>query len=110
MDYQLLKSEVEQKTAQTIEVLKREIENDSIIYGIRDIDSILNTANNFTFDQLASLNLFNDKLAESIGNKIMERIEDLEGITLLPVSTVTGSNVIQIKLKHPISTILTTMK
>lgn len=39
-----------------------------------------------------------NKMAESIGNKIMERIEELEGITLLPVSTVTGSNVIQIKL------------
>ena len=31
--------------SKTIEVLKREIKNDSIIYGIRDVESILNTAN-----------------------------------------------------------------
>ena len=41
----------------------------------------------------------NDKLAEEIGNKIMERIEDLENTTLLPVYAKAGSNMIKIKLK-----------
>ena len=50
----------------TIEVLKREIKCGGIIYGIRDVNSILNTANNYTFNQLASLNLFNEKLAQNI--------------------------------------------
>ena len=50
----------------TIEVLKREIKNDSIIYGIRDVEKILDTANNYSFDELAELNLFNEKLAQSI--------------------------------------------
>ena len=45
----------------TIEVLKREIKNDGIIYGIRDEESILNTANNYSFDDLSSLNMFNEK-------------------------------------------------
>ncbi len=52
--------------SKTIEVLKREIKNDSIIYGIRDVDSILDTANNFDFNQLAGLNLFSEKLAKNI--------------------------------------------
>ena len=50
----------------TIEVLKREIKNDSIIYGIRDVESILDTANNYGFEQLSALNLFNEKLAKNI--------------------------------------------
>ena len=52
--------------SKTIEVLKREIKNDSIIYGIRDVESILDTANNYTFEQLSALNLFNEKLARNI--------------------------------------------
>ena len=50
----------------TIEVLKREIQNDVIIYGIRDDESILNTANNYLFEDLSALNLFNEKLARNI--------------------------------------------
>lgn len=50
----------------TIEVLKREIKNDSIIYGIRDVDAILDTANGYSFEELSDLNLFNDKLAQRI--------------------------------------------
>lgn len=52
----------------TIEVLKREIKNDSIIYGIRDEQTILDTANNYSFEELSQLNLFNEKLAENIIN------------------------------------------
>ena len=54
--------------SKTIEVLKREIKNDSIIYGIRDIEKILDTANNYEYEDLVGLNLFNDKLAENIVN------------------------------------------
>ena len=54
----------------TIDVLKREIKSDGIIYGIRDEETILNTANNYSFEELSALNLFNDKLAQNI-------IEDL---------------------------------
>ncbi len=50
----------------TIEVLKREIKNDAIIYGIRDEETILDTANNYSLNELANLNLFNEKLAENI--------------------------------------------
>ena len=52
--------------SKTIEVLKREIKNDSIIYGVRDIEKILDTANNCSPDELSNLNLFNEKLAENI--------------------------------------------
>ncbi|MBQ8016678.1 MAG: nucleotidyltransferase family protein [Methanobrevibacter sp.] len=50
----------------TIDVLKREIQNDGIIYGIRDEEAILNTANNFSLKELSNLNLFNEKLAINI--------------------------------------------
>ena len=57
---------VDMMPPKTIEVLKREIKNNSIIYGIRDVEKILDTANNYSFDELSALNLFNDKLAENI--------------------------------------------
>ena len=88
--------------SKTIEVLKREIENDSIIYGIRDIDSILSTANNFTFDQLASLNLFNDKLAKSIvDNRPYDDIGQLEEAILHGFSSHFRQRVLSI-LENPI--------
>lgn len=65
--------------SKTIEVLKREINNDSIIYGKRDVETILDTANNSTFEQLSKLNLFNDKLAKNIAeNRYYDNLEDLE--------------------------------
>jgi predicted nucleotidyltransferase len=63
----------------TIEVLKREIKNDGIIYGIRDEDAILNTANGYSFEELSGLNMFNDKLAENIiANRPFDNINELE--------------------------------
>ncbi|WP_299523094.1 nucleotidyltransferase family protein [uncultured Methanobrevibacter sp.] len=50
--------------SQTIGILKSQ--KDNLIYNVRDEKSILNTVNNFDFEQLASLNMFNDKLAENI--------------------------------------------
>lgn len=86
----------------TIEVLKREIENDSIIYGIRDIDSILSTANDFTFDQLAGLNLFNEKLAKSIvDNRPYDSMDQLEKAILHGFSSHFRQRVLSI-LENPI--------
>ena len=63
----------------TIEVLKREIENDGIIYGIRDEEAILDTANNYSVDELSSLNMFNEKLAGNIiANRPFDDLETLE--------------------------------
>ncbi len=70
---------VEMMPQKTIDVLKREIKNDRIIYGIRDVESILNSANNFSSDELSDLNLFNEKLAGSIiENRPYDDIETLE--------------------------------
>ena len=63
----------------TIEVLKREIKNDGIIYGIRDEERILNTANNYSLEELSCLNLFNEKLARNIiENGPYDDLETLE--------------------------------
>ena len=62
----------------TIEFLKREIRNDGIIYGIRDEETILETANNYSLAELAGLNLFNEKLAENIvENRPYDDLESL---------------------------------
>ena len=74
--------------AKTVEVLKDAIKNDSIIYGIRDEDAILNTANDFSFNQLASLNLFNEKLAQNIiDNRPFDNLDDLKDSILHGFST-----------------------
>ena len=74
--------------AKTVEVLKDAIKNDSIIYGIRDENAILNTANDFTFNQLASLNLFNEKLAQNIiDNRPFDNLDDLKDSILHGFST-----------------------
>ena len=63
----------------TIEVLKREIKNDGIIFGIRDVESILDTANNFTVEELSNLNMFNEKMAKDIAdNRPYNDLESLE--------------------------------
>ncbi len=86
----------------TIEVLKREIKNDSIIYGIRDTESILNTANNFSLEELSSLNLFNDKLAKSIAdNGPYDNLEELEKSILHGFSSHFHQRVLSI-LENPI--------
>lgn len=88
--------------SKTIEVLKREIKNDSIIYGIRDVDSILDSANNFTFEELSNLNLFNDKLAENIiDNRPYGDLEKLEQSILHGFSSHFRQRVLSI-LENPI--------
>ncbi len=63
----------------TIDVLKREIKNDGIIFAIRDVEAILDTANNATVEELSNLNLFNEKLAKNIvENRPYSDLESLE--------------------------------
>jgi len=89
--------------SKTIEVLKREIKNDSIIYGIRDEDSILNTANAFDFKELSDLNLFNDKLAKNIlDNGPYDNLEELEKFILHGFSSHFRQRILSI-LENPIS-------
>jgi predicted nucleotidyltransferase len=86
----------------TIEVLKREIKNDSIIYGIRDEDRILETANQYSFDDLAGLNLFSDKLAQSIvENRPFDNIDEIEDAILQGFSTHFRQRVLSV-LENPI--------
>jgi predicted nucleotidyltransferase len=88
--------------SKTIEVLRREIKNDSIIYGIRDVEAILNTANNFTFEELSNLNLFNDKLAKNIvDNRHYDDLEQLEKSILYGFSSHFRQRVLSI-LENPI--------
>ena len=88
--------------SKTIEVLKREIKNDSIIYGIRDVESILNTANNFSLDELSALNMFNDKLTKNIvENRPYDNLEDLEKSILHGFSSHFHQRVLSI-LENPI--------
>ena len=88
--------------SKTIEVLKREIKKDAIIYGIRDVESILDTANNFTFEDLSNLNLFNDKLAKSIvDNRPYDNLDQLENSILHGFSSHFHQRVLSI-LENPI--------
>ena len=86
----------------TIEVLKREIKNDGIIYGIRDEENILNTANNYSLEELSSLNLFNEKLARNIiENGPYDDLETLEKSILHGFSSHFRQRVLSI-LENPI--------
>nr|WP_295000418.1 nucleotidyltransferase family protein [uncultured Methanobrevibacter sp.] len=86
----------------TIEVLKREIKRGGIIYGIRDEEVILNTANNYSLDDLSSLNLFNDQLAENIiDNGPYDNLETLENSILHGFSSHFKQRVLSI-LENPI--------
>ena len=88
--------------AKTVEVLKDAIKNDSIIYGIRDEDAILNTANDLSFNQLASLNLFNEKLAQNIiDNRPFDNLDDLKDSILHGFSTHFKERILSI-LENPI--------
>ena len=88
--------------SKTIEVLKREIKNDSIIYGIRDVESILDTANDYSFEQLSALNLFNDKLAKNIvDNRPYDDLDQLEKSILHGFSSHFHQRVLSI-LENPI--------
>ena len=88
--------------AKTVEVLKQAIKNDDIIYGIRDVESILDTANNFSFNQLSALNLFNDKIAQNIvTNRPFDNLNDLKESILYGFSTHFKERIISI-LENPI--------
>lgn len=88
--------------SKTIEVLKREIKKDSIIYGIRDVESILNTANIFTLEELSALNLFNEKLAKNIiDNGPYNTLEELEEFILHGFSSHFHQRILSI-LENPI--------
>lgn len=92
--------------SKTIEVLKREIKNDSIIYGIRDTDKILDTANNYSFEDLSNLNMFNDKLAGSIvENRPFGNIDQLQNAILQGFSTHFRQRILSI-LENPIPKIV----
>ena len=86
----------------TIEVLKREIKNDSIIYGIRNEDVILDSANNISFEQLSKLNLFNEKLAKNIvDNRPYDNLNELHDAILFGFSSHFRQRVLSI-LENPI--------
>ena len=88
--------------SKTIEVLKREIKNDAIIYGLRDEERILDTANNYAFEELSELNLFNDKLAQNIvDNRPFNNIGEIEDAILQGFSTHFRQRVLSI-LENPI--------
>lgn len=93
---------VDMMPPKTIEVLKREIKNNSIIYGIRDVEKILDTANNYGFDELSALNLFNDKLAENIiENRPFTNVDELQDAILQGFSSHFRQRVLSI-LENPI--------
>ena len=74
--------------SKTVEVLRQAIKNDDILYGRRDIDSILSTANNYSYEQLVNLNLFNENLAKNIiANRPFDNIDDLKESILHGFST-----------------------
>ena len=88
--------------SKTIDVLKREIKNGGIIFGIRDEESILETANTFTFDQLSGLNLFDDKLAQKIiDNRPFSDINQVKNSISRGFSTHFNERVLSI-LENPI--------
>ena len=93
---------VDMMPSKTIEVLKREIKNDSIIYGIRDTEKILNTANNYSIEELSSLNLFNEKLARNIvDNRPFENIDEIHDAILQGFSSHFRQRILSI-LENPI--------
>ena len=93
---------MEMMPSKTIDVLKREIEDDAIIYGIRDVETILSTANEYNFDELSALNLFNDKLANNIiENRPFNSLEELEKAILQGFSSHFRQRVLSI-LENPI--------
>lgn len=93
---------LEMMPPKTIEVLKREIKNDGIIYGIRDEEAILDTANGYSLEELANLNLFNEKLARNIlDNGPYDNLESLKNSILQGFSSHFRQRVLSI-LENPI--------
>ena len=93
---------VDMMPQKTIDVLKREIRRDGIIYGIRDVDRIMDTANDFSFDELSQLNLFSDKLAKNIvDNRPYDDLPALENSILQGFSSHFKQRVLSV-LENPI--------
>ena len=66
------------------------------------MESILDTANNYTFEELSNLNLFNDKLAKNIvDNRPYNTIDNLEKAILHGFSSHFRQRVLSI-LENPI--------
>lgn len=85
---------------QTIDMLKDQ--KDKIIYNVRDDESILNTVNTSDFERLASLNMFNEKLAENISNNApFDNVEDLQSYICRGFSTHFAQRILSI-LEVPI--------
>lgn len=86
----------------TIEVLKREIKRDGIIYGIRDEEAILDTANGYCLEEMSVLNMFNEKLAENIiENRPYDDIAALENSILQGFSSHFRQRILSI-MENPI--------
>ena len=93
---------VDMMPEKTIEVLKREIKRDGIIYSVRDVEAILDTANNYSLEELASLNQFNEKLAQNIvDNRPYYDLETLEKSILQGFSTHFKQRILSV-LENPI--------
>ena len=93
---------VDMMPEKTIEVLKREIKRDGIIYSVRDVEAILETANNYSLEELASLNQFNEKLAQNIvDNRPYYDLETLEKSILQGFSTHFKQRILSV-LENPI--------
>ncbi len=78
-----LESVVSMLPGETLEILKREIDADRApLHDLRDEETIIDRANSFSFDELAGLNFFNEKLAcnfiEKRDAKPFETLEDVE--------------------------------
>ena len=78
-----LDSVVSMLPAETLAILKREIDADRApLHDLRDEETIIERANNFSFNELADLNFFNEKLAgrfiEKREVKPFETMEDVE--------------------------------
>ncbi len=78
-----LESVVSMLPGETLEILKREIDSDRApLHDLRDEETIIDRANSFSFDELAGLNFFNEKLAcnfiEKRDAKPFETLEDVE--------------------------------
>lgn len=74
---------------QSIEILKRSIaEKKAPLHEFRDEKSLLYNGNNLSFDQLADLNMFNEKLAKQlVENRPFSSVDELSKYILQDFST-----------------------
>ena len=56
--------------SETLRILEREINEDRApLHDLRDEDTIIDSANDLSYDELTRLNFFNEKLAEELINR-----------------------------------------